>query len=94
VICYFCAQPIAPGEPVEHHHPDKARFPDWTEPAHRVCHRRYHARPDCRNGTPPVEWRGRRGYDEVVKAWPGWHRMGGLARSRQAERDERGRFIK
>jgi hypothetical protein len=91
MICYFCNQEIT--GPVEHHHPNKARFPDWTEPSHPECHTRYH-----REAGHFVFWgaasayAGRPGYEKCIAKWPGFHRMGGLARARSASRDVHGRF--
>jgi hypothetical protein len=91
MICYFCNQEIT--GPVEHHHPNKARFPDWTEPGHPECHTRYH-----REAGHFVFWgaasayAGRPGYEKCIEKWPGFHRMGGLARARSASRDVQGRF--
>ena len=99
--CYFCSQPITGPTEIEHHHPDKANFPDWTEPAHPGCHTRYHqACPEQgrREANHFKDWgsqspyAGRPGYERVIAKWPGFHRMGGLARARTARRDERGRF--
>ena len=92
MVCYFCNQEITGN--VEYHHPDKAQFPDWTAPAHAECHTRYH-----REASHFQLWgarspyAGRPGYELVIAKWPGFHRMGGLARARSAKRDALGRFI-
>jgi hypothetical protein len=97
--CYFCNQPIT--GPVHYHHPDKRRFPTWLEPAHPQCHKRYHqdaghfkqwGREGGLKGGIPQRFRGRPGYELCIAKWPGFHRMGGLARARSAQRDKRGRF--
>jgi len=90
--CYFCAQPIT--GPIERHHPDKANFPDWTEPAHPECHTRYH-----QEAGHFQEWggwtayKGRPGYERCIEKWPAFHSMGGKARAHAANRDEHGRFV-
>ena len=92
--CYFCGRPITGSEPVEDHHPDKASFPDWTEPAHTTCHTRYHS--EAGHFTEWGGWtayRGREGYKLALRKWPAFHQMGGKARARSARRDERGRFV-
>jgi hypothetical protein len=92
MICYFCTQEIT-GD-IEHHHPDKAQFPDWTEPAHAKCHTRYHSRNGhFREWGARSPYAGRPGYELAIAKWPGFHRMGGLARARSAQRDVRGRFV-
>ena len=94
MLCYFCLQEIGPDDAIEMHHPDKAGFPDWTEAGHGVCHRSYH-----QSRGHFVLWgklaplRGRPGYELAIKAWPGWHRMGGLARARSAKRAPNGEFV-
>lgn len=95
--CYFCGKSITPGQHIEHHHPDKDHHPDWTEPAHRECHRRYHQEANHfkewgAKGGLSAPYRGRKGYELAIAKWPGFHRMGGLARARAAARDSHGRF--
>jgi hypothetical protein len=91
--CYFCGKDLGAG-PVEQHHPDKANFPDWTEPAHPEYHTRYHS-----TAGHFTEWggwtayKGRPGYERTVAKWPAFHSMGGKARARSARRDEYGRFV-
>ncbi|MCP4544227.1 MAG: hypothetical protein GY832_44510 [Chloroflexi bacterium] len=92
-LCYFCNEPIT-GDDLNMHHPDKGNFPDWTEPAHAECHRRYHSK-----AGHFTEWgaespyAGRPGYEMCVARWPGFHRMGGKARARTAMRGADGRFL-
>ena len=91
--CYFCNRPISDSEPVEDHHPDKAQFPDWTEPAHPKCHTRYHSEAGhFKEWGGWTAYKGRDGYERAIAKWPGFHRMGGKARARSARRDDRGRF--
>ena len=91
MTCYFCDQEVT--DKVEYHHPDKTRFPDWTEPAHPECHTRYHSRNGhFRAWGARSPYAGRPGYERAIAKWPGFHRMGGLARARTAERDALGRF--
>jgi len=93
MLCYFCSQEIGPDDGIEMHHPNKRDHPDWTEAAHSVCHRSYH-----QSRGHFVVWgklaplRGRPGYELAIKAWPAFHRMGGLARARSAKRGSNGCF--
>jgi hypothetical protein len=90
-LCYFCNEPIQ-GE-VHHHHPDKAQHPNWVEPAHPACHTRYHSEAGhFQEWGGWTQYKGRQGYELAIKKWPGFHRMGGLARAKAAHRNELGRF--
>ena len=92
--CYFCGQVIEESD-IEYHHPDKERFPDWTETTHAECHRRYHSEAGhFREWGSWSAYAGRDGYERCIRKWPAFHQMGGKARSRTAQRDERGRFLK
>ena len=94
MLCYFCLQEISPEDVCHQHHPNKALFPDWTEPAHDVCHRSYH-----KNAGHFKTWgswspfAGHDGYKRALGKYPGWHRMGGKARARSAQRAPNGRFV-
>ena len=93
MTCYFCLQEIGPDQVCEMHHPDKENFPDWTEPAHDVCHTRYHSRNGhFRYWGGLSSTSGRPGYEYVIAAWPAFHVMGGKHRARTARRNKQGKF--
>ena len=94
MLCYFCLQKIGPEDVCHQHHPNKALFPDWTEPAHGVCHIEYHKKCDhFKQWGAQSPYRGIEGLRLAVAAYPGFHRMGGLARARSAKRGPNGCFI-
>jgi hypothetical protein len=42
--CYFCEQPVQPGDEVDNHHPVyKSKGGTHTEPAHKDCHVAHHS---------------------------------------------------
>lgn len=94
MLCYFCLQKTGPDDAIEMHHPNKRDHPDWTEAAHNVCHREYHMkhRHFARWGAMSALC-GRPGYILVMEAYPGFHRMGGLARAHSAKRKPDGTFM-
>ena len=92
--CYFCNRFVGPDEEGVDHHPARAEFPDWTEPAHADCHAEYHSRNgDYRQWGGLSSTSGRPGYELAIGRWPAFHRMGGLARAKRARRDALGQFV-
>ncbi len=92
MLCYFCNQEIT--GPIQYHHPDKGKFPNWIEPTHPECHTRYHSESNhFKEWGAQSPYAGRPGYERAVAKWPGFHRMGGLARARSASRDDHGKFV-
>jgi hypothetical protein len=96
VRCYFCDKIIDPlTEQRDDHHPDKKADNTWTVPVHHDCHVRYHStRGEFQKWGTLSPYRGLPGLRLAEAAWPGFHRMGGLARVRGAKRDARGRFTR
>ena len=91
--CYFCGQILSSSEPIEDHHPDKEKFPDWTEPAHPHCHTRYHSEAGhFKQWGADSPFAGRPGYERAIAKWPAFHSMGGKARARSARRNPDGTF--
>jgi hypothetical protein len=90
--CYFCLKPV--GDKYDNHHPDKAQFPDWTEPAHPKCHHDYHLYAGhFKDWGSLAPYAGRPGYERCLKKWPGFHVMGGKTRARTAQRNALGQFV-
>jgi len=95
VLCYFCLEPLSAEDEIDYHHPDKGGDPEWTEACHRTCHHKFHQ--DAGHFKEWGSWSafaGRDGYERVMKKWPGFHHMGGVARARTARRNECGQFVK
>jgi hypothetical protein len=43
MTCYFCTEPIAPGDVNMHHPVYRSQGGTHTEPAHGSCHRAFHS---------------------------------------------------